>query len=433
VNNTHTCVECTPTSNTCDPGGVGGACLSNGNCGCITDSDCGAIDSGRVCDNSVSRCTTGCRGTGGNGCPSGLVCTSTDATIGTCRLPDLCQTNADCTDPTPICDTTSIPKHCVGCVGDSDCTAQAPVCENNTCVGCTSDADCTDPALPACQTAAGDLQGQCTECSAANDSLCGVDVTNGPQNANEPECLTALGTCGCTDTDGDSECGNATSGRICNGPVGVCTDGCSTAQGRNDCPTTKFCSDQTGAVGTCQTHCNTDADCTTAPELVCNTTPVPHVCVECTEQNKTNCSMDASGDECLSDNTCGCNDDADCGATDSGRICGTDNKCTEGCRGTGGNQCPDGEVCTSSTSAPGTCQPEQDAGVDAGPEDAGPPTSDNSIEGGGCACSVPSSGSSSPAWAGWAALLAAAVLRGRRPVRPKAGGRTPDRRSRPRP
>ena len=54
-------------------------------CVCVTDADCGASDSGQVCDAQV--CIDGCRGQGGNGCPAGLICTSQDDTVGQC-VPD---------------------------------------------------------------------------------------------------------------------------------------------------------------------------------------------------------------------------------------------------------------------------------------------------------------------------------------------------------
>jgi MYXO-CTERM domain-containing protein len=54
-------------------------------CGCETDSDCGTTTSGRVCDTADSQtCIDGCRGTDGNGCPSGQECTSKDSSIGQC-------------------------------------------------------------------------------------------------------------------------------------------------------------------------------------------------------------------------------------------------------------------------------------------------------------------------------------------------------------
>lgn len=54
---------------------------------CDDDSDCGGPQSGMVCDDALALCTEGCRGQGGNGCPTGETCTSTDNTIGDC-IPD---------------------------------------------------------------------------------------------------------------------------------------------------------------------------------------------------------------------------------------------------------------------------------------------------------------------------------------------------------
>lgn len=89
------CVMCTPGPNgdasMCVEDPNGPLCIAGANessfCGCETDSDCGAIDSGRVCDTSIQICVDGCRGVGGNGCPTELGCTSPDTTIGQC-VPD---------------------------------------------------------------------------------------------------------------------------------------------------------------------------------------------------------------------------------------------------------------------------------------------------------------------------------------------------------
>src|SRR6185503_15756760 len=78
---TRTCVECVDGSQ-CSIDGSGAACLADNTCGCVTDADCGTATSGRVCDALSQICVVGCRGTGGNGCPTTRVCTSTDATIG---------------------------------------------------------------------------------------------------------------------------------------------------------------------------------------------------------------------------------------------------------------------------------------------------------------------------------------------------------------
>jgi uncharacterized repeat protein (TIGR01451 family)/MYXO-CTERM domain-containing protein len=49
-----------------------------------------------------------------------------------------------------------------------------------------------------------------------------------------------------------------------------------------------------------------------------------------------------------------CTMDSECGDDDSGVIC-DDDTCDFGCRGMGGNGCPDGETCSSTTTAAGTC------------------------------------------------------------------------------
>jgi len=49
---------------------------------CMSDAQCGEVDSGKVCNNQ--KCVEGCRGSGGNGCPSDQVCSSTDDTVGEC-------------------------------------------------------------------------------------------------------------------------------------------------------------------------------------------------------------------------------------------------------------------------------------------------------------------------------------------------------------
>lgn len=337
----NTCVECVDDT-TCigDPGGD--LCLDNGNCGCTDDSDCGDIDSERVCNTALSVCQNGCRGEGfGNGCADPRECTSVDATIGTCFFPDECQTDDDCPDELPVCDTENEPNNiCVGCVLGTDCENPTPVCDpdTQTCEGCQSDDDCTDPLFPACNTIRGPLQGSCTECAATNTDLCVGDT---------PVCLTDVGVCGC---DQDSQCGEPDSGIICGEAESACKPGCSTAEGRNDCPPDGFCSEQDGDEGICLDQCVTDDDCED-PELpVCDTDEEPHVCVECladadcpddlvcdtedntcvecTPEDTGNCDPDEEGGACLPDGTCGCLEDEDCGP---GQVCDVDtNECGPG-------------------------------------------------------------------------------------------------------
>lgn len=60
-------------------------------CGCLLDSDCGAIDSGRICDVARATCHEGCSGdVGRNGCPEGFACQTEGGTeTGACvALPE---------------------------------------------------------------------------------------------------------------------------------------------------------------------------------------------------------------------------------------------------------------------------------------------------------------------------------------------------------
>ncbi|MDI1481161.1 MopE-related protein [Polyangium sp. y55x31] len=53
---------------------------------CETDEDCGGPNSGQIC--VEGSCTEGCRGEGGNGCPTGEECTSTNTAPGLCVSPE---------------------------------------------------------------------------------------------------------------------------------------------------------------------------------------------------------------------------------------------------------------------------------------------------------------------------------------------------------
>jgi MYXO-CTERM domain-containing protein len=98
--------------------------------------------------------------------------------------------------------------------------------------------------------------------------------------------------------------------------------------------------------------CLVDADCP-AP-MVCDGTT--HGCVECTATETENCGPDLAGKLCLGDGRCGCALDSDCGGLTSGRVCDPESsRCVPGCRGTGGNRCPAGQPCSSTTDAIGRC------------------------------------------------------------------------------
>jgi MYXO-CTERM domain-containing protein len=80
------CVPCTPTKDAgCKSSAGGSVCLAaTDTCGCLDDVNCGSTTSGRVCEGTSHACEDGCRGKGGNGCPAGVSCSSTDTSIGTC-------------------------------------------------------------------------------------------------------------------------------------------------------------------------------------------------------------------------------------------------------------------------------------------------------------------------------------------------------------
>jgi hypothetical protein len=81
---TEACGECAAgKTQNCNTSPNGPICLPSDKCGCAADTDCGNATSGKVCE--ISRCQTGCRGTGGNGCPAGQSCTSKDGTVGQCQ------------------------------------------------------------------------------------------------------------------------------------------------------------------------------------------------------------------------------------------------------------------------------------------------------------------------------------------------------------
>jgi uncharacterized repeat protein (TIGR01451 family) len=427
------CTQCSMTNTTLCTGTTPRCNVSVGMCvGCTTDADCSGATP--VCDATSKTCRA-CRMDSDCTNPALPACQTAGALAGACgecsatnrtrcmgatpvcdaaaaRCVE-CNTNADCPVARPVCETAT--HVCRGCATDADCGGATPYCQAMVCVGCRTSADCTgarpicapsaggarscvacssdaecmakDPRLPACH-ASGPLAGACAECSATNRTLC---------MNQKPECLVNLGFCGCSSTDGDSECGGMMSGIVCNAPVGICIPGCSTAPSRNLCPAGQTCSRMDGAVGVCVAGmCNGDGDCM-APTPRCDTAASPRacvqcladgdcrapapvcdgarkICVECTPANTNACSPSVSGSRCLPNSTCGCQSDADCGGMTSGRVCDSGiEKCSPGCRGTGGNGCPPGFVCTSSTNAIGRCVPfgtPLDGGTPDAPVDA---------------------------------------------------------------
>src|SRR5207244_13014342 len=76
-------------------------------CGCGVDADCGAVDSGRVCNGQTHKCQDGCSpAPTRNHCPQGRFCSTDDVsgnTIGMCTT--TCNFDPDCsgTPQIPLC------------------------------------------------------------------------------------------------------------------------------------------------------------------------------------------------------------------------------------------------------------------------------------------------------------------------------------------
>jgi fimbrial isopeptide formation D2 family protein len=152
------------------------------------------------------------------------------------------------------------------CNTDADCPQDKPYCDTQTktCQPCADDSQCSDPTKPACQD-----DGTCGECSKTNTSKCPSD---------KPVCNTFTGTCAiCTPDDAtkcvgdpqgpicrvgsnntthcgcdkDSDCGGLQSGKVCDTlNTQTCIDGCRGTDG-NGCPTTLECTSQDSTIGQC--------------------------------------------------------------------------------------------------------------------------------------------------------------------------------------
>jgi MYXO-CTERM domain-containing protein len=227
---------------------------------------------------------------------------------------------------------------------------------------------CPTAAAPACQPTGTPLAGQCATCSALNNTVCASQAAT-------PVCIPASATCGCakdSDCNADNYCDTTMV------QTGTCKPGCRVVNMMTNCKTGEYCTKMDGSLGTCMGEpCNQNSDCT-APTGVCNTIVQPHVCVqclndpdcqagqvcdamnhcaECTTKQPQACMTSPNGPVCLASETCGCQADADCGNQLSGMVCdASKNKCVSGCRGSGGNGCPVGQMCSSTSGSIGTCQ-----------------------------------------------------------------------------
>lgn len=143
----------------------------------------------------------------------GIVLLTTTIMSGEASAATACTTNADCAlTALTACDTVS--GFCrVACAADHS-------------VGLISIDECDEQARPACQRD-GALAGQCTECSAANLTVCAT-------LADRPACVVDRGVCGC---NGDADCKTG----VCDPTTARCTEPQTTAApdaGSNESPGT---------------------------------------------------------------------------------------------------------------------------------------------------------------------------------------------------
>jgi hypothetical protein len=115
---------------------------------CNVDADCGGLTSGLVCNGS-KQCQAGCRGSGGNACPSPLTCSSGSAAQGYCKT---CTSDAQCGGATSgtYCDLTASPAQCKsGCRGTGNgCPALTHCTSTTSTPGTCNVFKVPDPANP---------------------------------------------------------------------------------------------------------------------------------------------------------------------------------------------------------------------------------------------------------------------------------------------
>jgi uncharacterized repeat protein (TIGR01451 family) len=344
VNQCATNAQCAPPTPVCNTTPSPAVCV-----GCLQDSDCGGPTSGVVCNTLTNVCVNGCRGAGGNGCASPDVCTSTTAAIGSCVQ---CTQDSDCGGPMSgtVCDTSTnmCGPGCRGVGGNGcptglDCTSTTAAI--GQCVQCVQDSDCGGPMSGTVCDASTNMCGPGCRGTGGNGCPTGLECTS--TNAMIGQCVECIQ---------DSDCGGPMSARVCDGATHMCADGCR-GTGGNGCPTGDVCTSIDMTIGQCVV-CAKDSDCGGPMSArVCDGTT--HMCGDgCRGTGGNGCP---TGDVCTStDMTVGtcvqCARDSDCGDATSGKVCDDPtHMCVDGCRGTGGNACLPGLVCSSTDKVIGKC------------------------------------------------------------------------------
>lgn len=244
-----------------------------------------------------------------------------------------CGDDTMCPDSKPICATDLEPNICVQCVDDADCGGLVPVCDaqTNTCVCIPAgaevcdglDNDCNDQLDEGFGVGDACMSVGVGECATQGSVVCdGLDFSACdavPGEPGEEVCDSLDNNC-----DGSADEGFDLGGDCVSG-LGECA-----VMGATIC-------DGQGGVG-------------------CDAVPGPAGAEICGDQLDSDCDGN-------NDNGCACTTDPDCGAPDSGQVC-EGMLCIDGCRGTGGNGCPAGLVCTSQDETVGECVPDSGTGSD---------------------------------------------------------------------
>ncbi|MBI4953951.1 MAG: DUF11 domain-containing protein [Myxococcales bacterium] len=159
---------------------------------------------------------------------------------------DACLTDADCSAPTPHCDTSVSPKICVECLVDAHCPGNLPTCDPvaNVCVCIPSGAEICDGVDNDCNGTVDDgfnVGGACTAgvgaCQTSGNIVCsaGSAVCNAVPGTPGTEVCSAVD----EDCDGNLNNGNPGGGVACaTGLAGVCAAGttnCNVATNTLDC------------------------------------------------------------------------------------------------------------------------------------------------------------------------------------------------------
>jgi hypothetical protein len=346
-----------------------------------------------VCDTADDKC--------GYASGDGPCTTATAATV--CRS-GLCSASGKCIDS-------------MTCLADADCAGAwcniaakkcAPKVDNGT--GLPTDTGHVTPTVDGkCNTDAATLVCKSAACDTADDK-CGLANGTTCVAGQDAKCRSAV--CDATDSkcgyaDGDGPCTTATAATVCRSglcsasgkcmPTGACLADA-------DCPATSWCNisakkcapkgDNGTSLPTDTGHVTptVDGKCTTdAGALVCKTAACDPIDDKCGLANGTACTsgQDAKcrAGVCDADGKCGKLDGETCtGPTECRSSLCTDGTCGGGVDAGPGDTGP-GDTGPSDAS-------QVDAEVDAGPTvDSGTPTTDGTIEGGGC--STTGSGGSS--------------------------------------